>query len=68
LIAALSGLDIALWDIAGQATGLPIYKLLGAAHDSLPAYGSAGFYEEGKGLGELRAEIEGLVEQGFRSV
>ena len=67
-ISALSGLDIALWDIAGQAAGQPIYKLLGAAHDSLPAYGSAGFYEEGKGLKELRAEIEGLVEQGFRSV
>ena len=67
-ISALSGLDIALWDIAGQVAGQPIYKLLGAAHDSLPAYGSAGFYEEGKGLKELRAEIEGLMEQGFRSV
>lgn len=67
-IAALSGLDIALWDLAGQAAGLPIYRLLGAAQDSLPAYGSAGFYEEGKGLPELAAEVEGLVEQGFRAV
>jgi L-alanine-DL-glutamate epimerase-like enolase superfamily enzyme len=67
-IAALSGLDIALWDLAGQVAGQPIYKLLGAAHDSLPAYGSAGFYAEGKGLEELREEIEGLVELGFRSV
>src|SRR5205823_13911835 len=38
-IAALSGLDIALWDLAGQALGAPIYQLLGAAHDSVPAYG-----------------------------
>jgi L-alanine-DL-glutamate epimerase-like enolase superfamily enzyme len=67
-IAALSGLDIALWDLAGQALRAPIYQLLGAAHDALPAYGSAGFYAEGKGLKELRAEIEGLVDQGFRSV
>jgi D-galactarolactone cycloisomerase len=67
-ISAASGLDIALWDLAGQALGAPIYKLLGSAHESLPAYGSAGFYAEGKGLEELRAEVEGLIEQGFRSV
>lgn len=30
-MSALSGIDIALWDIAGQAAGLPIYKMLGGA-------------------------------------
>ena len=29
---ALSGLDIALWDIAGKAKGLPIWRLLGIGH------------------------------------
>ena len=29
---ALSGVDIALWDIAGQVAGLPIAKLIGGAH------------------------------------
>ncbi len=37
---SLSGVDIALWDIAGQVAGLPIHALIGGAHrDSVPCYG-----------------------------
>jgi len=32
--------DIALWDIAGKAVDLPVYKLLGSFRESLPAYAS----------------------------
>lgn len=36
---ALSAIDVALWDIFGQTTGLPIYQLLGgASHDRMPVY------------------------------
>jgi L-rhamnonate dehydratase len=38
-IMAISAIDIALWDIVGKATGLPVYKLLGGkTKESLPVY------------------------------
>ena len=37
---SLSGVDIALWDIAGKVAGLPLHKLIGGAHrDSVAVYG-----------------------------
>tara|TARA_B100000745_G_scaffold68921_2_gene41070 strand:- start:1085 stop:2269 length:1185 start_codon:yes stop_codon:yes gene_type:complete len=37
--AAMSGIDIALWDIFGKSLNLPIYKLLGGAvRESIPLY------------------------------
>ncbi len=40
--AAVSMIEIALWDIAGQAAGLPVYKLLGGKiHDQVRPYGNS---------------------------
>jgi len=43
-IHAMSGIDVALWDIYGKSLGLPIYRLLGGGvRDRLPAYASGGW-------------------------
>jgi L-alanine-DL-glutamate epimerase-like enolase superfamily enzyme len=68
LMMAISGVDIALWDIIGQATRTPLYRLLGGYRDTLDAYASAGFYASGKDAAALAEEVGGYVERGFRSV
>ena len=49
-IMAISGVDVALWDIVGKATGQPVWKLLGGAtKDSIPVYSTGNdvaFYKE----------------------
>lgn len=37
---SLGALDQALWDLAGRALNVPVYKMLGAYRDKIPAYGS----------------------------
>jgi L-alanine-DL-glutamate epimerase-like enolase superfamily enzyme len=64
----ISGIDIALWDIAGKAAGLPVYKLLGACRDRVEAYASGGFYQEGKGVDGVAAEAEGYRARGFKGM
>ena len=68
LPAAVSGLDIATWDLLGRISGLPLYSLLGGYRDEVPAYASAGFYMEGKDADGIAEEARGYVEDGFRHV
>ena len=37
---ALGAVDMAIWDLVGRALGQPVYKLLGATRDKVPAYAS----------------------------
>jgi L-alanine-DL-glutamate epimerase-like enolase superfamily enzyme len=65
---AISGIDIALWDIAGKVARLPVYKLLGACRDRVEAYASGGFYQEGKGVDGIAGEAEGYRARGFKGM
>ncbi|MGH7048402.1 MAG: mandelate racemase/muconate lactonizing enzyme family protein [Stellaceae bacterium] len=65
---ALSGIDIALWDIAGKVARLPVYRLLGACRDRVEAYASGGFYQEGKSVDDLAGEAESYRARGFRGM
>jgi D-arabinonate dehydratase len=65
---AISGIDIALWDLAGKVAKLPLYRLLGAYRDKVEAYASGGFYQEGKDVTALANEAAKAVEQGFRAM
>jgi L-alanine-DL-glutamate epimerase-like enolase superfamily enzyme len=64
---ALSAIDMALWDIKGKAAGLPLWKLLGGARETVPTYAS-GALMRGLPLDRAAAAARRLVETGFREV
>ena len=64
---ALSGIDMALWDIRAKAAGLPLFAALGGEKRRIPAYAggiSMGFQDPAA----LADEARGYVDQGYRAV
>lgn len=63
---ALSAVDIALWDLKGKITGLPLYKLFGGGRTRVPVYASGGWTSYSDE--ELVAEMQGMVARGFDTI
>jgi D-galactarolactone cycloisomerase len=66
----LSGLDIALWDLAGQIAGRPVHALLGGRlRERVPAYVSGPFMKPGSDpYRDFDADIDGYLASGFRAI
>ncbi len=58
-------IDSAVWDAIGKALDTPLYKLWGGYRDRLPVIAIAGYYEEGKTLGDIGREMEQLRSMGL---
>jgi len=64
-IRAASAFDIALWDLLGQAAGMPVYQLLGGkVRDDLRTYNTCAGYKYVRAKPIQRTENWGLGEQG----
>jgi GST-like protein len=58
---AISGVDIAVWDVKAKAMGIPIYQALGAVRSAVRGYASGGWAPGN----EAEAELGGYASKGF---
>jgi L-alanine-DL-glutamate epimerase-like enolase superfamily enzyme len=61
IMEAISGVDIAVWDVKAQALGIPLYQALGAVRTSVRGYASGG-WAPGE---EAEGELAGYAAKGF---
>lgn len=67
-LAALSGIEIALWDILGKSLNAPIYQLLGgASRDRIKVYNNS-WYFDAKSVDEFAERAKEAVALGFRAL
>ena len=62
---AIAAVDVALWDLLGQAAGMPVHQLLGgAARDGVMVYGHA----SGATLDDLSRDVEAHLQLGYKAI
>jgi L-rhamnonate dehydratase len=65
-MAAISAVDIAIWDLMGKAAGQPVFKLLGGrTKQKIPIYASKLYSQE---LSKLAEEAQQYKDQGYRAM
>jgi galactonate dehydratase len=65
VLTAISGVEIACWDLIGKACGQPVYKLLGGrARERLPAYAN-GWYGGARTPGDHALKAREVVDRGY---
>ena len=68
VMSGIATIEIACWDIAGQALGLPVYKLLGGAvRERIKAYAN-GWYTVERTPEEFHAAAKRVIERGYRAL
>jgi len=68
VMAAIGGIDIALWDLKGKAAGLPVWRLLGGENRPLFTYATGGYYRPGMPNSVYAEEMARLIGLGYRAV
>lgn len=66
MVYALSGIDIALWDLAAQVAGVPLHQLLGGTPRTLELYASLVSY--GNDPDEVYRQVSRVRDLGFRKI
>lgn len=67
-MAAIGGLDVALWDLAGKIYDTPVWRLLGGYRNRVPTYVTGGYYPAEGAPDPLEDEFAELVEKGWKAV
>ena len=67
-MAAIGGIDIALWDLKGKAANMPVFRMLGGTRTEVFTYATGGYYREGEPLERCAEEFGRFVAEGYRAV